>query len=95
MSLLMLTKLMQQPLTPLSPVFFFFSPGGPFQWCVAVSNFVQAKSMQPKSSIPKSSRPEVRVKNKAIKYSVHFQEFGEAEASFHRHVYVLDLKGSH
>lgn len=55
---LMLTVLLTHLLL-LSPVFFFF-PGGPSQWCAAVSSSARAKSMPPKSSTPKSSQPEVR-----------------------------------
>lgn len=39
-------------------------PGGPFQWCDAVSNSAQAKSTPPKSSTPKNSQPEVRRRSK-------------------------------
>lgn len=56
--IVMLTVLLTH-LILLSPVFFFL-PGGPSQWCAAVSNSAQAKSMPPKSSTPKSSQPEVR-----------------------------------
>lgn len=59
LSLLMLTKLIA-----LQPVFCLCFPGGPFQWCAAVSNSAQAKSTPPKSSTPKSSRPEVRESEK-------------------------------
>lgn len=57
---LMLTKLYMAADPSPPPVSCLCFPGGPFQWCAAVSNSAQAKSTPPKSSTPKNSRLEVR-----------------------------------
>lgn len=89
-SLLMLTKLLQQltHLIPVSPV--FCVPGGPFQWCVAVSNSAQAKSTLPKSSTPKSSRPEVR----KSKLSATLSLFRNVQEQRHRFIIIIIMCAS-